>query len=54
VPGLRGLGARPGQRRPADVQVCTDEAEVTEHFAVMAHDNHNFAKFNKDQPGLGR
>jgi deazaflavin-dependent oxidoreductase (nitroreductase family) len=36
-----------GQRRPADVQVFTDEAGVTEHYAVMARDNHNFAKFNK-------
>jgi deazaflavin-dependent oxidoreductase (nitroreductase family) len=43
-----------GQRRPADVQVFTDEAGVTEHYAVMARDNHNFAKFNKiglDQDG---
>jgi deazaflavin-dependent oxidoreductase (nitroreductase family) len=36
-----------GQRRPADVEVFTDEAGVTEHYAVMARDNHNFAKFNK-------
>jgi deazaflavin-dependent oxidoreductase (nitroreductase family) len=43
-----------GQRRPADVQVFTDEAGVTEHYAVMTRDNHNFAKFNKinlDQNG---
>jgi len=43
-----------GQRRRADVQVFTDEAQVTEHYAVMARDNHNFAKFNKislDQGG---
>jgi deazaflavin-dependent oxidoreductase (nitroreductase family) len=36
-----------GQRRPADVQVFTDEDGVTEHYAVMARDNRNFAKFNK-------
>jgi deazaflavin-dependent oxidoreductase (nitroreductase family) len=43
-----------GQRRPADIRVFTDEAGVTEHYAVMARDNHNFAKFNKiglDQDG---
>lgn len=36
-----------GRRRPADVQVRTDEAGVVELYAVMARDNHNFAKFNK-------
>ena len=36
-----------GKRRPADVQVLTDEAGVVEHFAIMARDNHQFAKFNK-------
>jgi deazaflavin-dependent oxidoreductase (nitroreductase family) len=36
-----------GKRRPADVQVFTDEAGVVEQYAVMARDNHNFAKFNK-------
>jgi len=43
-----------GQRRTADVQVFTDEAGVTENYAVMARDNRNFAKFNKiglDQDG---
>jgi hypothetical protein len=43
-----------GQRRPADVQVFTEEAGVTEQYAVIARDNHNFAKFNKiglDQDG---
>ena len=43
-----------GKRRPADVQVLIDEAGVVEHYAVMARDNHNFAKFNKigfDQAG---
>ena len=36
-----------GRRRPADVRVFTDEAGVTEHYAVMARDNHAFATFNK-------
>lgn len=36
-----------GRRRPADVQVLTDEAGVVEHYATMARDNHQFAKFNK-------
>jgi hypothetical protein len=43
-----------GQRRTADVQAFTDEAGVTEHYAVMARDNHTFATFNKiglDQDG---
>jgi hypothetical protein len=43
-----------GQLRRADVQVFTDEAGVTEHYAAMARDNRNFAKFNKiglDQDG---
>jgi len=43
-----------GKRRPADVHVLTDEAGVAEDYAVMARDNHNFAKFNKigfDQSG---
>jgi hypothetical protein len=43
-----------GKRRPADVEVCSDEAGVVEHYAVMARDNHIFAKFNKiglDQAG---
>ena len=43
-----------GKRRPADVQVLIDEAGVVEHYAVMARDNQNFAKFNKigfDQAG---
>ena len=43
-----------GKRRPADVRVLTDEADVTGHYAVMARDNRNFAKFNKiglDQAG---
>lgn len=43
-----------GRRRPADVRVYTDEAGVTELYAIMARDNHSFAKFNKiglDQDG---
>jgi len=43
-----------GRRRSADVQVVADETGVVEHFASMARDNHQFAKFNKiglDQRG---
>ena len=43
-----------GKRRPADVHVVADETGVIEHFALMARDNHQFAKFNKiglDQHG---
>lgn len=36
-----------GKRRSADVQVVTDEPGVIEHLARMAHDNRQFAKFNK-------
>jgi hypothetical protein len=36
-----------GKRRPAEVQVLTEDAGVVELYAVMARDNHNFAKFNK-------
>ena len=36
-----------GKRRPADVEVFSDEAGVVEHYAIMARDNRNFAKFNK-------
>ena len=36
-----------GRRRSAAVQAFTDEAGVTERYAVMARDNHRFAKFNK-------
>jgi deazaflavin-dependent oxidoreductase (nitroreductase family) len=35
-----------GKRRPADVQVFRDEADVVALYAVMASDNRNFAKFN--------
>jgi len=36
-----------GKRRAAAVQVITDEAGVTAHYAVMVRDNRQFAKFNK-------
>jgi deazaflavin-dependent oxidoreductase (nitroreductase family) len=36
-----------GKRRPADVQMVTDEAGVVEHFGRMARDNHQFAKLNQ-------
>jgi len=35
-----------GRRRLADVQVMTEEQDVVDAYAVMARDNHNFAKFN--------
>lgn len=35
-----------GGRRQADVQVMTDEGDVVDAYAVMARDNHAFAKFN--------
>jgi deazaflavin-dependent oxidoreductase (nitroreductase family) len=35
-----------GQRRQADVQVLTEEAAVVDYLALMARDNHQFAKFN--------
>ncbi len=35
-----------GRRRLADVRVLTDEPDVVDAYAVMARDNHNFAKFN--------
>lgn len=36
-----------GTRRPADVQVLTDQTAVVEQYALMARENHQFAKFNK-------
>lgn len=36
-----------GKRRPADVRVVADETGVVEYFALMARDNHAFARFNK-------
>jgi deazaflavin-dependent oxidoreductase (nitroreductase family) len=36
-----------GKRRTADVTVYEDEADVVEHYAIIARDNHQFAKFNK-------
>lgn len=35
-----------GKRRAADVRLLTDETGVVEHLAMMARDNHQFAKFN--------
>jgi deazaflavin-dependent oxidoreductase (nitroreductase family) len=35
-----------GRRRLADVQVLTGEHDVAGAYAVMARDNHAFAKFN--------
>lgn len=35
-----------GRRRTADVQVIADEPGVTSAYAMMARDNHNFARFN--------
>lgn len=42
-----------GKRQPADVQVVTDEPGVVALYAVIARDNHNFAKFNKIGLGEG-
>ena len=36
-----------GKRRSAEVQILAGETGVVEHFAMMARDNHQFAKFNK-------
>jgi hypothetical protein len=36
-----------GKLRTADVQVLTDESDVVELLALMARDNHQFARFNK-------
>jgi hypothetical protein len=36
-----------GKLRPAQVEVIADEAGVVEHYAIIARDNRNFAKFNK-------
>lgn len=36
-----------GARRRADVRVFADEADVVEYLAMMARDNHQFAKFNR-------
>jgi hypothetical protein len=36
-----------GKRRAADVQVYTDEADVVAKYALMARENHQFAKFNR-------
>ena len=52
----RRAGGHPAQRAAqlADVRVYTDKAGVTELYAIMARDNHSFARFNKiglDQDG---
>ena len=36
-----------GKRRAAAVDVVTDEPGVVAAYAIMAGDNHNFARFNK-------
>jgi deazaflavin-dependent oxidoreductase (nitroreductase family) len=36
-----------GRRRLADVTALADEQDVVDAYAVMARDNHNFAKFNQ-------
>jgi hypothetical protein len=35
-----------GKRRAADVRIYTDEVDVVEKYALMARENHQFAKFN--------
>jgi hypothetical protein len=35
-----------GRRRTADVTVVTDEAGVVSDYAIIARDNHQFARFN--------
>lgn len=36
-----------GKRQSAEVEVLTDEANVTKYYDVIVRDNRNFAKFNK-------
>jgi hypothetical protein len=36
-----------GRRRTADVVVATNEERVTADYAVLARDNHQFARFNR-------
>ncbi len=36
-----------GKRRPADVQVATDDHGVVAAYALMARDNLQFARFNR-------
>ena len=36
-----------GRRRLADVQAFREERDVVDAYAIMASDNHAFAKFNK-------
>ena len=42
-----------GRRRLAAVRVFADEQDVVNAYAVMARDNHNFAKFNNIGLGAG-
>lgn len=42
-----------GRRRRADVRVLTAEQDVVGAYAIMARDNHNFAKFNSIGFGPG-
>jgi deazaflavin-dependent oxidoreductase (nitroreductase family) len=35
-----------GRQRLSDVRVLAEEQDVVDAYAVMARDNHNFAKFN--------
>jgi deazaflavin-dependent oxidoreductase (nitroreductase family) len=36
-----------GRRRVADVRVLTEEPDVVDAYGIMAHDNRQFARFNK-------
>jgi deazaflavin-dependent oxidoreductase (nitroreductase family) len=36
-----------GKRRAASARILTDETSVVEHFAMIARDNHQFAKLNR-------
>lgn len=36
-----------GKDRLAEVRILTDEVAVVEHLAMMARDNHQFARFNR-------
>ncbi|HEY0933561.1 MAG TPA: hypothetical protein VGD91_07455 [Trebonia sp.] len=42
-----------GRLRQADVQVFTEEEDVTRQYAVMCRDNRTFAKFNQIGFGAG-
>jgi hypothetical protein len=36
-----------GKQHPSEVRMLTEETAVVEHLAIMARDNHQFAKFSK-------